>query len=37
MDGWTSLLVLTALRIALPLLVLLGIGTYVDRRRSRGL
>jgi hypothetical protein len=33
----TTILLLTALRIVLPLLFLMGIGTYFERRRSPGM
>jgi hypothetical protein len=34
MNGMTTMLLLTALRIALPVLFLMGIGTYIQRRQS---
>jgi hypothetical protein len=37
MNGMTTILLLTALRIVLPVLVLLGIGTYIERRQSPGM
>lgn len=35
MNGTLTILLLTALRIIVPALVLLGIGTYVERRQRR--
>jgi len=37
MNGMTTILLLTALRLALPALVLMGIGTYVGRRHPPAL
>jgi hypothetical protein len=37
MDEMIAALLLTALRVALPVLVLMGIGTYVERRRRPGM
>ena len=37
MNGMTTLLLLTALRIVLPVLLLVGIGTYIERRQSTGM
>jgi hypothetical protein len=36
MNGLPTILVLLALRVFLPVLALLAIGTFVDRRRSEG-
>ena len=37
MNATITILFLTALRIALPVLVLMGIGTYVGRRQTPGM
>jgi hypothetical protein len=37
MNGMTTILLLTALRIVLPVLFLMGIGTYIERRQSSGM
>jgi hypothetical protein len=37
MNEMTAILLLTTLRIVLPVLVLMGIGTYVERRRAPGM
>jgi hypothetical protein len=37
MNGMTTLVLLTALRIVLPVLFLMGIGTYLERRPSPGM
>ena len=37
MNGMTTILLLTALRIVLPVLLLMGIGTYIERRQSSGM
>lgn len=36
MNGMMTVVLLTVLRILLPLLVLMGIGTYIERRRMPG-
>jgi hypothetical protein len=36
MDNWTSIVILPLLRLVLPGLVLIGVGTYIERRRSLG-
>ena len=36
MNAMMTILLLTILRIVLPLLVLMGIGTYIERRRMPG-
>jgi len=37
MNAMTTLLLLTALRIVLPVVFLVGIGTYIERRQSTGM
>ena len=37
MNGMTTILLLTAPRIVLPVLFLVGIGTYIERRQSSGM
>jgi len=37
MNEMIATLLLTALRIALPVLVLMGIGTYLERRQPPGM
>lgn len=37
MNELTTILLLTALRIALPVFLLMGIGTYFERRRLPGM
>jgi hypothetical protein len=37
MNGLITILLLALLRVGLPVLVLMGIGTYVERRRALGM
>jgi hypothetical protein len=37
MNGTITILLLAFLRVVLPALVLMGIGTYVERRRALGM
>jgi len=37
MNEMTAFLLLTALRIVLPALALMGIGAYIDRRKLKGM
>ena len=37
MNAMTTLLLLTALRIVLPVVFLVGIGTYIERRQATGM